>query len=209
LQEDKTPGRTELYSLFPVPVFKKFLKIDFTKDQIDVFKNSAQRPNATNTSSANNNILDLPCMKDFKDVLESHVQQYFTDIIKAPPETKPYITLSWINWTDQHQAHHAHAHQNSIVSGVFYFETNDEDKIYFYNPQLTVQLRISPTEFNTFNSPTWWVTADPMSLILFPSTLIHEVAKKQTPGIRISLSFNTFVRGSLGTEQDLNYVSLK
>jgi uncharacterized protein (TIGR02466 family) len=207
---NEIPEKAEIFSLFPTPVIKKILTVEFTDEQMDIFKNAEQRPNAANTSSVNNNILDLECMQDFKNILEKQVQQYFTDILGAPEETTPYITQSWLNWTTKDQKHHPHSHQNSIVSGVVYIETDEEDKIYFYNPNIIgKEIRIITSNFNTFNSPTWWIKADAMSLVLFPSTLIHEVAVKTSPGVRISLSFNTFVRGSLGSDSDLNYLPLR
>jgi hypothetical protein len=32
----------------------------------------------------------------------------------------PYITQSWLNYTETNQYHHKHEHPNSLVSGVFY-----------------------------------------------------------------------------------------
>ena len=39
-------------------------------------------------------------------------------------------------------------------------------------------------------------------LVLFPSTLLHAVAKNKSDVERISLSFNTFIKGQLGGAQN-------
>ena len=39
-------------------------------------------------------------------------------------------------------------------------------------------------------------------LFLFPSTLMHSVAKNKSDVERISLSFNTFIKGQLGSAQN-------
>ena len=43
-----------------------------------------------------------------------------------------YITISWINYTETNQYHHAHSHPNSVISGVYYIETDESDTITFF-----------------------------------------------------------------------------
>ena len=45
-------------------------------------------------------------------------------------------------------------------------------------------------------------------LVLFPSHLSHLVPSNLSDEERISLSFNTWVKGSLGTKQRLTYLPL-
>jgi len=44
---------------------------------------------------------------------------------------------------------------------------------------------------------------------LFPSTLMHSVAKNKSDVERISLSFNTFIRGKLGGDSSLHILNIK
>jgi hypothetical protein len=197
----------ELHLLFPTVVMKKQLDITFSKDQLDLFKNTKQVKNAKNKSSMDNNILDNECMRNIKDILQQSVQQYFSDIMRSPDDIKPYITQSWLNWTKKDESHHSHIHQNSIISGVFYIETDAEDKIYFNN-HVPNTFKIQPTEYNELNSAVWWLETKKMSLLLFPSHLNHEVYVKKNNTTRISLAFNTFVTGYLGAKDQLNYLKL-
>ncbi len=51
-----------------------------------------------------------------------------------PNNITPYITQSWLNYTETNQYHHKHQHPNSLVSGVFYINCDDKfDKIKFFN----------------------------------------------------------------------------
>jgi hypothetical protein len=44
--------------------------------------------------------------------------------------------------------------------------------------------------------------------LLFPSILIHDVDKNETDVERVTLSFNTFVRGTIGGKAQLSEVTI-
>ncbi len=46
------------------------------------------------------------------------------------------------------------------------------------------------------------------SLILFPSLLEHDVDKNRSDRVRISISFNTYVRGVVGSGEKLTEVNI-
>ena len=197
----------EIHRLFPTILMRKQLNIDFSKEQLKLFKSSKKRKNRLNWISEDDYILNVECMSNIKDIIMGSVQQYFTDIISAPTDIQPYITQSWLNWTKQFEGHHRHEHSNSIVSGVFYVQSDEDDKIYF-SKNVSQAIKIDPTQFNDLNADMWWLPSTQMSLILFPSQLVHEVMFKQSDSTRISLSFNTFVNGPLGQRNGLNYLKL-
>ena len=104
---------------------------------------------------------------------------------------------------------HAHAHPNSVISGVFYFKADlNEDKIFFQNTTYN-QIYLEPKGFNTFNSSSWWFPIKNGELILFPSSTRHYVETKSTNNLRVSLAFNVFVKGKLGTKETLTELILK
>jgi hypothetical protein len=72
-------------------------------------------------------------------------------------------------------------------------------------------LRIIPTEYNYYNSPTWYYNVGVGDLILFPSSLHHYVTPVKESSYRqerISISFNTFLKGTLGSEYLLSELKL-
>ena len=108
--------------------------------------------------------------------------------------------------------HHHHFHQNSIISGVFYISTEEDDKITFSDPNTKVRelIKFEPKEYNVWNSSIWSFPVATNELILFPSWLSHQVrVNEKATTDRISLSFNTFVGGTLGKESDLTKLILK
>ena len=64
-------------------------------------------------------------------------------------------------------------------------------------------------KFNSVNSETFYLPLVSGELILFPSHLRHSVPRNTSDEVRVSLSFNTFVTESLGSEQSLTYLNMK
>ena len=97
------------------------------------------------------------------------------------------------------------------MSGVFYFDSDvKNDKIFFSHPTTYQQIR--PTthkeKFNLWNSETWFFPVETGQLIMFPSSTTHQVETKKGNNTRISLAFNTFYKGSVGSNDALTELIL-
>jgi hypothetical protein len=78
------------------------------------------------------------------------------------------------------------------------------------NKRLREMISLQQKEFNIWNSTEWFVPSNDNELLLFPSWLVHEVLPNETATKdRISISFNTFAKGNLGTAAGLNELVLK
>lgn len=166
-----------------------------------------QRINAGNTATKNVNVLDHALMIELKTWIAQCIELYFREVYSAKPEANIHITHSWANFSKPGQWHHAHRHQNSFVSGVYYVQCNPDDKIEFSKDHYD-QIRLMPKQWNVYNSPTWWLPVKAGLLLLFPSSLIHEVPIVEGNLVRISIAFNTFPSGALGTNEFLNNLEL-
>lgn len=201
---------SNIINLFPTPIFKSRYDSEITnveKLAFEEFLNNS-RPNSGNITSINRNVLDDSRLSNLKTFFEDNVNEYFQNIICPANEIKPYITLSWINSTGPGGYHHKHTHSNSIISGVFYINAKKEfDKIYFYKDVYT-NIEIKIKDFNSYNSTLWWIDVDKHDLILFPSNVPHAVFTNDQNYDRISLAFNVFVHGNLGSEDDLTFLKL-
>jgi hypothetical protein len=65
-------------------------------------------------------------------------------------------------------------------------------------------------EYNMFNSQVWNLPVQNNELILFPSSTWHSVNKNTGTRVRLSIAFNTFVKGSVknmysGSELSFNF----
>tara|TARA_R100000388_G_C7210988_1_gene143592 strand:+ start:229 stop:840 length:612 start_codon:yes stop_codon:yes gene_type:complete len=201
---------TEVFSLFPTPVFKKNISLDpnlvsYVKD----IKDKELVNNVGNKLSSDNFILEQPKFKDIKTVFQNALEEYFTTIMGVS-KVKPYITQSWLNYTYKGQYHHAHHHMNSYLSGVFYFNANkDYHSIHFLKVGYTA---INPydddTIWNDWNAEEYRFPVETGTLLLFPSHLNHKVEQNPIDEVRISLSFNTFLKGTLKANNLLSFLQL-
>lgn len=201
---------SHINSIFPTPIYATSLNRDFSQSEmlfINETKNKTDR-NFGNIISKDNYILENTELKSIKDYLNLVLQDYFNKIFSCSEDTKPYITQSWINYTEENQFHHKHDHPQSLVSGVLYINADkDFDKIKFFkNDYEFFRPRIK--EFNLFNSSSWWFAVKTGDIILFPSSLTHDVEIKKGDNTRISLAFNTFVKGVIGENNKISELIL-
>lgn len=194
-------------SLFPTAVGMFELGRDLTEEEKSYLLSQEHSPNMGNTTSKERFILHNESMVNLKKFIDDSVNTYFQEIIAPVKDTSLYITQSWVNYSKQGQWHHSHEHPNSILSGVFYVQSDGVDKINFeknYYEQISF-----PTEkYNVFNSKTWWLEATQGRLVVFPSFLRHSVSQVETDHTRVSLSFNTFARGMIGSSESLTLLEV-
>ncbi len=200
-----------ILSIFPTPVYKTTLEKNLSKKELlFVDKNKLKtHKNEGNITSNNSYILNEKEFKNLKKDLTIKVEDYFDKIICPAGNITPYITQSWLNYTEKNQFHHRHTHPNSLVSGVFYINSNDEfDKIKFFKDNLHSTIKFETKTWNLWNSETWWFPVKTGDLILFPSSLTHMVETKEGDNTRVSLAFNVFVKGKLGDDYKLTELIL-
>jgi len=197
-----------IHSLFPTPLFQTTLR-PFTAPELEFIKGLKRRPNVANSISENSYIFNSPEMESLLFICDEAIKKYSETVISPLSEISLYITQSWANFTDSAQYHHPHTHQNSVVSGVLYVETDPDDRIYFHRPDVFEALSFGTKDNNQWNSKSWYFDVKATTLLLFPSSLTHRVEVKKSPGTRISISFNTFVKGTLGSNLDLTELYLK
>jgi uncharacterized protein (TIGR02466 family) len=142
-------------------------------------------------------------MATIKSEIETAVNHYMNKIIVAKPDVKAYITQSWLNFTFEKQWHHKHSHPNSFLSGVYYIDADEEnDKITFFQDGYK-QIKLTPAEWNWWNSESWFFTVKTGNIVVFPSHLTHMVQQKEGNNVRCSLAFNTFLKGTIGVSEEL------
>ena len=198
-------------SLFSTPVYSVIRDSELNLEESENIKSIIEeglRSNAGNKTTINSYIFEIK-LKKIKEFCEQQIKKYVEIVISPSQELEFYITESWINVTKPGEFHHLHYHPNSIISGVFYVNTVPEDQISFNDPNYKVKGHFNfggQKEYNIWNSAHWWIPVKNNQLILFPSWLEHEVKRVLGDKDRISISFNTFVRGNLGDNQLNNLI---
>ena len=202
-----------IQSIFPTPIYTTKINRGFTKQELQFVKEQKKHcsNNQGNINTKDNYILNRKEFKNIKKFLDKHCKEYLETIICPKNNIDLYITQSWLNYTEANQYHHKHEHPNSVVSGVLYFDSDiKNDKILFSHSRGYQQ--ISPEtdkeKFNLWNSGTWFFPVETGNLFMFPSSTTHQVETKQGDNTRISLAFNTFYKGSVGSNKDLTELIL-
>ena len=214
MKQDKTNGgkvEATINGIFPTPIYMSKLDRALTplelkfvdKSKKDFYKNDG------NITSNNNYILNKKPFTNIKKELDKRVQDYFDKVLSTTDAVTPYITQSWLNYTETNQYHHKHQHPNSLVSGVLYIDSDEKfDKIYFYRDNIYKTIKPQTKDWNLWNSESWWFPVKTGDIIMFPSSLTHMVETKQGTNTRISLAFNTFIKGTVGDNKQLTELIL-
>ncbi len=190
----------EITPLFVTPVYKNKIGRSFTAEEISFIDSiNSYKQGLGNVNSENKFILSAPAMQNLKKDIEDNIYTYVQEVMKLDHEF--YITNSWTNMTMLGQEHQLHNHSNSILSGVVYIKVNDSQPSITFN-RLTPPflLNMKPTEYNMFNSTEWTIPVEDGDILIFPSSCFHHVKVNETDNRRISIAFNTFVRGTIGSE---------
>jgi hypothetical protein len=206
----ETPKQPELIQLFPKPVLISKYHKDFT-EELNYIKSLEHKLNEKSQSeyakqSTNTFLLDEPELASIREFIEAYLKFYVHSVLECSDEL--VITQAWSNICEKGKKHHEHVHPNSIVSGVFYFQINENlPPIEFRNPN-THSFNLNIQNQNNFNSATFLLPLNSGELILFPSNLTHSVPENKADLPRISLAFNTFAKNSLGSIDTLTYLPL-
>tara|TARA_R100000657_G_C4666754_1_gene110731 strand:- start:732 stop:1349 length:618 start_codon:yes stop_codon:yes gene_type:complete len=201
----------KIQSLFSTPIYMTNMDRPFTKQELQ-FVNEQKKNCVKNTGNINtkdNYILNRKEFSNIKKFLNRCCKDYLNKVICPKDNIQLYITQSWLNFTETNQFHHQHNHQNSVISGVLYLNCDKKnDKIFFLNPKTYEQIKPKINNFNIWNSETWWFPLETTQLIMFPSSITHQVDTKKGNNTRVSLAFNTFYKGTLGSNASLTELKL-
>lgn len=181
----------QLIPLFAKPMFKTGIDLNLDMSNIEWLENY------NNSISSSQQVLDTKEFAQIKQAIMEKVQSYFYGIINASPECEIYITESWVNKTEKGQSHHRHWHPNSILSGIVSLATDNQGGATVFITSSFDTLEYDIIESNLYNSKRWGINLAPGEMLIFPSSVEHLVEEYQGDSPRITLSFNTFLRGTI------------
>ena len=199
----------EINPIFPVPVYQAHRNSDLDlleeKDIEDIIEEGFVGSFSLDFYIFNNNRL-----QKIKQFCEKHIETYVKQIINPKQELDFYITQSWLSYTKPGESQKEHSHSNSIISGVFYISTKENDGIVFTDPNYKIKdlTQFEQKEMNIWNYTQWYFPVNNNDLILFPSWLEHSVPLNESNTDRISLAFNIFAKGIFGSGYSLNRLIL-
>lgn len=192
----------EIYPLFPSTVLKLIIDDDFSNFEQKVKELDFQSI-GSDGSYCQDISIDRYILNKFpreKEIFLELFNNYYKDNILKAYDDNFQITTSWATRTIRGSYGQFHQHSNSIYSGVFYFEdahTPIEFESYNLLPR---QLSLSDQkEWNIYNSKIWKFFPKKNQLLLFPSYLYHKIGRNYKDQERISVAFNLFPTGKIGS----------
>ena len=194
-----------LAQIFPTIVFREHIGRALSPTEHRAIDNITENlnHNKLNLISGDSYIFkNQPGLGDIKAFCLDCVNRYIQEVYKPKYDVRPYITQSWLNVSSKGQSHHRHNHANSFLSGVFYINADpNSDKIWFHN-DVYRQIQITAATYDALNSSSWWFPVNTGEVILFPSHLTHDIETVTADSPRVSIAFNTFLKGVLGTASE-------
>ena len=157
--------------------------------------------------SVNDRVLDLcPNTKTF---IKNSIQQFVDTHID---NENLIVTQSWIHKSDNVTSLFGHYHPNSILSGVYYLDA-DENTVgtTFYKGSTNTTtdhpiINVNWKNKSIYSYVTHTISAKKNTLYLFPSEIIHNVSGGKVKQPRHVLSFNTWFDGPFGSSSKLTRV---
>ena len=186
-------NKAQIIGIFPTPIYISSINREFSKEENLFFNNIYEKTidNVGNKITEHTYVLENELMTNLKNILLSCLNDYYNKIIEPTDNISSYITTSWLNFTKSGEYHHKHRHPNSLVSGVLYINADQSyDKICFYNDPFYKLIDLNIKDIH--------IPVKTGDILLFPSDLSHSVQHKEGNNLRISLAFNTFIKGTFG-----------
>lgn len=165
--------------------------------------------------SFNNYVLNDSKLLKLKNCLLEYVQNLTKNIYAISSDVNMQITTSWIVLGKKNQKSILHNHNNSFLSGILYLQANKKEDYIVFSQMPSVDrfaLDISkPSKENPGSllvqkqSNIFVNTGD---ILIFSSHTYHMIEPIKSNKDRLSLVFNIFPYGKIGST-DINFVDIK
>ena len=184
----------EIYPLFSKPIFKTSIDVSsFDPESIKWARNYK------NSISQTQDVLSAEEHKPLLKAISAELFEFFYGAMGAKNDIEIYITESWFNKTIKGESHHRHWHPNSLYSSIVYLggDEGSGNTTFITSQYDTIEYEIANP--NIYNSRSWQFAPKVGDMLIFPSNVENLVEEYQGDNPRITLSFNTFVRGPLNS----------
>ena len=150
------------------------------------------RSNALGWQSGNLDF-DVPVVTEFATLVLERAREYgLAHSWSFPSHMQLVMRELWANVSCQYAYNNVHNHPNSLLSGVYYVQVQDESgDILLFDPRKQAWV-MQPdfSERNQMNSSVHSISPEAGTLIIFPSWLDHGVGQNLSEADRISVAFN-------------------
>ena len=132
---------------------------------------------------------------------------FASDIMKYT--NKFEITTSWFTKTTKNQSCQFHNHNNCMISGILYLQTNENSGNIVFENFSNERYKLEVDDYNVYNSTEWGLAPVDGLLVIFPSEVYHKIIENKSDTTRYSLAFNVVPTGLIGNLDTDSHVKIK
>ena len=186
--------------LFPTPIY---IVDNICVDDLNNLKKETNsikekytlvRTPSLNVDSIHQNCWDIN-WNDYKHYssLIKNIKQHIKNYVNALGNFHKEIIISnlWFNISNKGDFNFPHSHPGSIISGVFYIESEGDSILRFYNNHYLVSNFMTSDNSNDMSFTGYDIPCQKGRLLLWPSHIIHGNPLQTIEGEKIAVSFNT------------------
>jgi uncharacterized protein (TIGR02466 family) len=200
-----------IHQLFSKSILTAELGREFSDFERTTFKNadyvldsakiSEEPTNIAFTTEVN--ILKSLNLVDIEAFIMQNVNDYMFKELEVVDPVTFFIARSWLVKSLPSGFARRHNHPNSIVSGVLYLETVPTSGNFILHDHQNSKFGSVEFSYNLKPNNCSYVSIPPKPgmLIMFPSTMQHEVGINRSEQERYSLSFDVWFNGAIGTRK--------
>ena len=159
------------------------------------------------SASSNKNVLEDEKLRFVKDKLVEEFDLFSSDIMKYNNEFE--IVTSWFTRCKEGQSSDFHNHNNCLLSGVLYLQTDENSSNIKFQNFDNRRYQMIIEEYNIFNSVEFRLKPKDGLLIFFPSEMWHKIEENKSHNTRYSLAFNLLPVGLIGNDKSDSHMKIK
>ena len=135
--------------------------------------------------------LEEPGIGDFAEIALQKANEFANALQMDTANHKPRINECWVNVYSHSHAQDVHIHQNSVISGIYFVKAPPGSApTLFHSPTADVMLAPPITGNNQLNASIAGFEAAEGRMLLFRSSLRHNVLPSQIHAERVTIAFN-------------------
>lgn len=151
------------------------------------------------------NILDNKELENIKNHIVKAFDVYKDNILEI--ENTFYISQSWSTINKKNSMHTKHNHPNTLFSCVFYVDVDSSGINFFFDKsaiQQAFNFSYKIKKHNIHNSTSWSVPVNTGDMIIFPGDIQHSSFINESDKERIIVGANFFIKGEIGTKENVD-----
>ena len=205
--------KVEVFPIFATPLYATTYEGDVT--EIVKYFDSCEMNQAHGeygTISKNSYILDNPICKPLSNFIMACFEDFATNVLRYNYKELQFAQ-SWLTYKAPGQSHKAHTHPNTLLAGVFYYDTQPNDAAICFSKDIRSIGRsyLEPSllpdyQQYPFSQEEVYFTPQQNNFIIFPSYLTHGVPPNKTNRIRKALGVNALTKGTLGDQETISEI---